>query len=632
MSTPPHDSLVDQTVDGRYVVRGYLAKGGMASVYIAMDTRLDREVALKVMRTDLAEDDEFVARFRREARAAARLSHPNVVGVFDQGRDGTRVFLAMELVRGRTLRELIRTEGVLTPRAALDLLDQVLQALGAAHRADTVHRDVKPENVLISHDGAVKVADFGLARALTTDTLTTNHDILLGTAAYLAPEQVEHGRADKRSDVYSATLLLHEMLTGQKAFSGDSPIHVAYQHVHGDVPRPSAVLPGVPAELDVLVALGAAKSPEQRPDDALEMLRQVRATRAQLSGEDLDQLPAGLAPHSADGTDGRTQAISGVSTNNLRHGRKSAPPAAAPATPAARPRRTGGRRLVGGLAALVLVVGGAGWWFGLGPGSASTIPNIQGQPQGKAIDALDQAGLSAQVDEVFSESVPKGRVVASSPKAGADQRRSDPVTLRVSRGPERLSVPKVVGATQDKATTRITDARLAVGKVTQEFSETVAKGAVISSDPGRGDDLKPGAKVDLVVSKGREPISIPDVSNQSQQAAESTLTELGLKVKMAEPKHHDSVPKGDVISSEPSNGTVFRGDTVTLTISKGPEMVKVPSVINKNTASARKILEGAGFTVDVSRFLGGVLDTVRGQTPSPGTSVRKGTKIKITVV
>lgn len=641
MSSHHDDSLVDQTIDGRYVVSGFLAKGGMATVYTAMDTRLDREVALKVMRADLADDEAFVARFRREARAAARLSHPNVVGVFDQGRDGRRVFLAMELVRGRTLRELIRREAPLTARGALDILDPVLQALGAAHRADTVHRDVKPENVLIGDDGAVKVADFGLARAITTETLTTNHDVLLGTAAYLSPEQVEHGRGDKRSDVYSATLLLHEMLTGVKAFSGDSPIHVAYQHVHGGVPQPSAVLPGIAGELDQLVALGAAKQPGQRPDDATAMLQQVRATRAQLSEAELDRvLVRGGTPGSGPG-DGRTQAIAGRSMTQ-----PNAVPDRARATPrpsangpvvahpgAAEFRRPGRRTAVLGVAgAAILAVGGAGWWFGLGPGSRITVPKVEGRPQGEAVALLDDAGLSAQVREIFSETVPKGAVVSSSPRSGEDHRRYDPVALTVSRGPERLAVPEVAGASEKEATARIRAARLTRGKITREFSETVAKGKVISSDPSRGDELKPGSKVALVVSKGREPIDVPDVRRKPASVAESTLQGLGLKVEKAPEQHHNSVPKGEVITQDPSGGTLFRNDVVTLTVSKGPEMVTVPNVVDNKTAKARKTLEDAGLSVDVTRFLGGAFDTVRGQTPSAGTKVRKGSTVKITVV
>lgn len=688
MSTPSATTLVGQTIDGRYQVLAHLADGGMATVYVALDTRLDREVALKVMRRDLASDQAFVARFRREARAAARLSHPHVVGVYDQGQDGEHVFLAMELVRGRTLRQVIRSDAPLTARAALDIVEPVLEALGAAHRADTMHRDVKPENVIIGDDGVVKVADFGLARALTTETLTTNHDVLLGTAAYLSPEQVEHGLADKRSDVYAATLILHELLTGEKAYGGDTPIHVAYQHVHGAVPRPSDVVPSVAAELDELVALGAAKRPAQRPDDATEMLHELRRTRAVLDASDLDRTPDGQDPPEADAhlateTIGRgsreTTQLRRPPTDRApvpgggpgsprgpRGPRKGGPAGrggpggggpggpgagAALSGPAGRPGpgRTSGsgssvapagssdgrsRRgvLIGALLALLLVGGGTGWWFTLGPGSQVAVPDVAGLPQGEAIGTIDAAGLQAQVSEIFSETVPAGSVVRTEPAAGADQPRSESVVLRVSKGPQRFTVPEVVGATQQVATTRLREARLAVPTPTQEFSETVPAGTVIRSSPARGAQLKADSPVQLVVSKGRQPIAVPDVRGQTEDAARSVLTGTGLTVTTGPQEFSDTVPQGSVISQTPASGNLFRGQQVTLVISKGPEMVSVPSVLDMSTTQARQTLEGAGLKVKVNRIFGGLLDTVRNQDPTSGTSVRKGTEVTISVV
>jgi Serine/threonine protein kinase len=291
VSSPGPFSLIDHVLDGRYRVLSHLADGGMATVYIALDQRLDRKVALKVMRADLAKDESFVQRFRREARSAAKLSHPNVVAVYDQGEDNGHVFLAMELVNGLTLRQVMHSEGPLTPRAALDIIDPVLQALGAAHSAGLIHRDVKPENVILREDGTVKVADFGLARAIATATSTAQTGVLLGTVAYLSPEQVERGIADARSDVYAAGLLLFEMLTGSKAYIGDSPIHVAYQHVHSEVPLPSSRVNTVPAGLDQLVARASSRDPDKRPRDANEMLAEVRRARQALSPAELDQQP-----------------------------------------------------------------------------------------------------------------------------------------------------------------------------------------------------------------------------------------------------------------------------------------------------------------------------------------------------
>ncbi|WP_228387129.1 protein kinase domain-containing protein [Ornithinicoccus halotolerans] len=287
--SPP---VLDRVVDGRYRVESLLARGGMAGVYEAVDLRLERRVALKVMHADLARDEAFVAAFRQEALAAARLSHPHVVGVFDQGADEDVVFLAMELVPGRTLRDAIREQAPLSVQEAVDLLDPVLAALAAAHEAGLAHRDVKPENVLIDDRGRVKVADFGLARAVTTSTATRG-EVTWGTAAYLSPEQVQHGRADARSDVYSASLLLYELLTGAKAFPGSSPIHVAYQHVYGEVPRAGDLVPTVPGELDALIRWGAATDPQQRPADAGELRTALRRAVRQLSQQELQARPAG---------------------------------------------------------------------------------------------------------------------------------------------------------------------------------------------------------------------------------------------------------------------------------------------------------------------------------------------------
>ena len=335
-AVPP--TLVGQVLDRRYRVLSHIADGGMASVYVALDERLDREVALKVMRPSLAADETFVSRFRREARSAARLSHPNVVAVYDQGEDEGRMFLAMELVNGHTLRQVMQDEGPLTPRAALDIIDAVLQALGAAHSAGLIHRDVKPENVILREDGVVKVADFGLARAVTSATSTAQTGVLLGTVAYLAPEQVERGIADARSDVYAAGLLLFEMLTGTQAFSGDTPIHVAYQHVHSTVPAPSSRVSTVPAELDRLVALATDRDPDGRPVDAGAFLRQVRRSRVALTPAELDRRPGPAAAASTHGLH-RGHAAPGRRRPRRAHRRRPGR-AADPTRPGRRPRPT----------------------------------------------------------------------------------------------------------------------------------------------------------------------------------------------------------------------------------------------------------------------------------------------------
>ncbi|KNX36959.1 Stk1 family PASTA domain-containing Ser/Thr kinase [Luteipulveratus halotolerans] len=655
MSKVASSSLVGRVIDGRYRIRSHLADGGMGSVFVAVDERLDREVALKVMRTDLSRDDAFVARFRREARSAARLAHPNVVSVYDQGQDASYVFLAMELVRGQTLRDVIRADAPLTPRAALDIYEAVLRALRAAHAAGLVHRDVKPENVLISDEGTIKVADFGLARAVTTDTLTTNSDVLLGTAAYLSPEQVEHGTVDQRSDVYSSGLLLFEMLTGEKAYPGDSPIHVAYQHVHGAVPMPSDAVPSVPAELDELVALASAKDPVRRPANAGEMLSETRQARSRLDDADLDHRPGPArtpdsAPTSTAAIDRRdatsrlrrppaaARPASARTTGARAVGARPAPrrPAGARADRSGAPHRDGPRTgwwVAAAIAVVIAVVGGgAVWWWGAGPGASASVPDVTHLSRGSAVRAIDQSGLSAQVREVFSETVPRDTVVRTVPGAGSDQRKSEAVVLEVSKGPERYLVPQLTGVDQATARQRLTAGHLAVGTVTQAFHETVPAGQVVSSRPGTGAEQKKGARVDLVVSKGRQPITVPTVTGQTQEQASGALTDAGLAVSLAPQAFSDTVPNGSVISQNPSTGTLFRGETVTLTVSKGPQIIAVPRVIDMKVGEARRTLEAAGLKVKVSRVFGGIFDTVRDQNPAPGSQVPRGTEVTLSVV
>jgi beta-lactam-binding protein with PASTA domain/tRNA A-37 threonylcarbamoyl transferase component Bud32 len=613
-------SLIDRVLDGRYRVLWHLADGGMATVYVALDQRLDREVALKVMRADLAKDESFVSRFRREARSAAKLSHPNVVAVYDQGEDDGEVFLAMELVNGLTLRQVMQAEGPLTPRAALDIIDPVLQALGAAHSAGLIHRDVKPENVILRDDGAVKVADFGLARAIATGTLATQTGVLLGTVAYLSPEQVERGIADARSDVYAAGLLLFEMLTGSKAFIGDSPIHVAYQHVHSDVPVPSSRVRTVPAGLDRLVARASARDPDNRPRDANELLAEVRRSRQALSSTDLDLRPGGASGAAANLTIAlpRTEVVPAVE----------APTGARSRTPLLAAGRL--RSWAVALLALILVAGAAAWWFFAA--ATTAVPRVAGSTTIVAERALTQAHLDALVVSSFDETVKPGVVIATDPPAERDVHRGTTVTLTVSKGPERYRVPKVVGRTQAEAEQRLTDARLTLGKVGQAFSETVPQGQVISTSPAEGTSVKRATSVALVTSKGRQPIQLQSWAGKPADQAVKALTGAKLKVDATRQDFSDTVPNGSVISQSPATGTLFQGDQVTLVVSKGPQTVAVPEVIGKQEEEATSILKGLGFQVKIERAFGGFFGTVRLQSIDPGTKAPKGATITLTVV
>ncbi|WP_377642113.1 Stk1 family PASTA domain-containing Ser/Thr kinase [Oryzobacter terrae] len=664
------DALIGRTLDGRYRVLRRVADGGMATVYLALDERLDREVALKVMRQHLVHDDSFVTRFRREARSAASLSHPNVVAVFDQGTDGDHIFLAMEFVPGKTLRDVLRDEGPLSPRATLDIMEPVLLALAEAHGKGLIHRDVKPENVIISDSGAVKVADFGLARAVTSQTVTSSSGMLLGTVAYLSPEQVERGVADPRSDVYAAGLVLFEMLTGGKAFTGETPIHVAYQHVHGGVPAPSSRVHTVPPELDELVAEATARDPDERPEDAAEFLGLLRRVRTSLSPAALDARPSGAAAVAAAASPTSTAALprtagaagAGAAGAGAAAGAVGAAGAAgaggavATRDDARAVRSTGqerttaisispplegvvlddgdrrSRRWWPAVVASALVAALTAWFFVLGPGAVVTVPAVDGRPQGQAVSALDLASLDARVVEAFSEDVPRGEVIAASPRQGAEVRKGTDVTLTVSKGPERYEVPAVVGMSRAEAERQIEAVNLTVGKVGSAFSEKVPEGQVVSAKPGPGASLKPGTAVALTVSKGRQPISVPDFTGKPLKDATNKLGDLGLKVDSRTQENSDTVPKGSIISQDPRGGTLYRGDTVSLVVSKGPVLVVVPNVVGQQTQQARQALEGAGFVVEVRRALGGYFGTVRLQDPAGGSKAPKGSTVTITIV
>jgi serine/threonine-protein kinase len=632
--------VVGRVLDGRYRVLSHLADGGMATVYLALDERLDREVAVKVMHDNLARDTTFVTRFRREARSAARLGHPNVVAVFDQGEDDSAgdalIFLAMEYVPGRTLRDVLSAEGPLTPRAALDLFDPILQAIAAAHDAGLIHRDVKPENVILREDGVVKVADFGLARAVTAATTTNASGTLLGTVAYLAPEQVERGIADARSDVYAAGLVLYEMLTGRKAFDGDSPIHVAYQHVHGSVPRPSQTIRTVPEELDQLVALATARDPDQRPADAGDYLDEVRRSRALMTTTELDLRPgvaqhdiAAAVPTQLGGDVAPTSMVPLVSHTSPDR-------APLPTDPGSSDDASDGVRRIWPVVASVLLVlalaGGAFWWFTAGPGATTRVPTVDTLTVTAAQAELQRADLRASVTEAYDETVPAGTVMSANPGGGTEVRKLSSVDLTVSKGPERYAAPDLVGTPADAADATLEALHLVVGEREEQFSDTVEAGKVVAQDPAAGSSLKPGAAVAVTVSKGRQPIPVADFTGKSAEQAKKAFSDAGLTVKEGNQVNSDTVPAGSVLSQDPENGTLFKGDTVTIVVSKGPVLVSVPATVGKQREEAARLLKAAGFQVAYNNVLGGLFNIVRASDPAGGTMARKGATVTLTIV
>ncbi|MGX4736965.1 Stk1 family PASTA domain-containing Ser/Thr kinase [Kitasatospora griseola] len=570
------DPLLGVLLDGRYRVEQRIAVGGMSTVYRGTDTRLDRAVALKVMHPSLAGDADFTARFIREAKAVARLAHPNVVNVLDQGADPRAVFMAMEYVPGRTLRDLLRDRGALSVRAALDVLEPVLAALGAAHRAGLVHRDVKPENVLITDNGLVKVADFGLVRIMgaadSSTTAATEAGQLLGTVSYLAPEQISRNApTDQRVDVYAAGILLYEMLTGAKPHTGENAAQVMYRHLHEDVPAPSRTAPAVGRELDALVAAATARDPQARPWDAVELLAAVQRVRRTLPAAQLDAEPPASGRPTPQFGPGEATAVISAPPGLERTSVLDVPPELLPPVRPVdedlppRRRRAARRRsrtpLIWSAVVLVVVLLVGGVTYTLSSAVYATVPSVLGQSRQQAVTVLDKQGLHGAFSEQFSESVQAGQVISTDPGVGAKVRKSDAVKVVVSRGPERVPVPQVTSRPLAEASKALTDARLTAGTTTEQFSDSVPKGAVISTDPAAGTALAPNSPVALTVSKGMRPV--PDVSGMSRDDAAKALQDAGFTPQIA-----GLLPFGKVTEQSPAAGTPRpQGSTVTITIS-----------------------------------------------------------------
>lgn len=707
MGSTVTDALVGRLVDGRYEVLERIARGGMATVYLASDRRLDREVAVKVMHPHLADGAsgaDFVSRFRREARAAARLTHPGLVAVYDQGVDGETSYLTMEYIDGTNLRHRIQDEGPFTVADALDVVEHVLDALAAAHRHDLVHRDIKPENILLATDGRIKVADFGLARAVTEVTSTTTGTIL-GTVAYLGPELIATGQCDTRTDVYAVGVMLYEMLTGTQPFTGSTPIQVAFQHVNGSVPEPSDTLPWLPAEIDELTCALAAKSPEDRPADATAALAYVRRVRAELSDDVLGrkgEKPV-VAPSPAsddsddDVTTGDAEAAGGQTTAAGTRGEESADISAlldttgvvrvsspassaraattstsrtdpasssenltqslshassgstialsigsgqisdenSPDEPPA-PRRR--RRALAWVLVLVLVLGGGGaagtyWWYTAGPGHYTEVPaGLTSVPSDDAVATLTTAGLGADTSEAYSDTVPAGTVVDVRPAEGEQIPKDGTVELTVSLGIETFVVPAGltnIAATDAEASLRATGFTQVTSE--EQWSTDVPAGTVLSLSAAEGATLPHNEPIVLTVSKGPEPVTVPQLVPLSLEEATEQLAAIDISVVTTE-EYSETVAEGKVISQSIEQGTqAFRGDEATLVVSLGMPYVEVPSVITKPVAEARAELEAAGFKVDVSYWLGLFGNEVREQSAAPGSELRKGSTITLTL-
>jgi beta-lactam-binding protein with PASTA domain len=599
------------TLDGRYHVLERIAAGGMGEVFLAHDAVLSREVAIKVLHRSLAGDQAFVDRFRREARAAATLNHPNIVAVYDWGAVDGIYYMVMEYVHGRSARDLLNANGHLEPGQAAGVVRQTLLALEHAHAKGIVHRDLKPENILVTPDGTVKLTDMGLARAFG-DARATRAGAVTGTVQYLSPEQIRGEPADPRSDLYALGIVTYELLTGRLPFSGETPMAIAYKHLSERVPAPSGFADGVPPDLDGFVASATDPDRELRPEDARAMRLDLESIQPQL---------------------GRARTLGGL-VQDLPEviGAGEPTEAALPAVTQTIPRveRTKRRRWRGWLAwalALALVAASAwGAWTYLLPHS-HPVPDVTGVSVDAASTRLGNLGFVVKVAEGrYDPKVPKGNVLAVDPPAGTSLKDGEVVTLIPSLGPPPVPVPSVAGLSLDAAVTRLTAAGLVRGQVAQVYSDTVADGDVVRQAPADG-KAPQGSAVDLWVSKGHAPADVPDVAGKTQSDAIAALKGAGFKP-VVKQEFSDKVDRGVVISVDPTAGTSQAwGSAVTITVSQGPETFPAPTLTGLTPAQAKAKAATYGLTVSYFYIPGSSTSLVIGQNPKPGDTVRYGDAI-----
>ena len=626
--------LSGELIDGRYQLISQIAQGGMASIYSAIDTRLDRKVAVKIMHPHLAQDEAFVNRFIREAKAAAALTHPNAVSVQDQGWNTNgvpAVFIVMEMVEGHTLREYLEESGKFSVAQALQYLTAILGALAAAHKLGIIHRDIKPENILISNDGRIKIADFGLAHgALIGSTLTAESSVVLGSVSYLSPEQVQRGISDSRSDVYSTGILAYELLVGEKPFSGDSPIQIAYMHVNNRVPKISQSRSDIPKELDELIYSATSANPDERPRDAgvflsaiQDIARSIDPKRNQLSLE-LD-IP-----------------LQKIAEKPSRSKKKSKPEPVKEITQgkpiremtAGTKRKISKRvrrnRIIAAMLAVALGIGG--WYVLVGPGSRIVVPSVVGASVDEANSALTPLGLRSEVVEKrFDEDIAAGKILESDPSGGDKIDAGGIVKLIVSKGQERYVIPVLTGLTPEAAIKSLTTQPLKSAGIVEEFNSTIPKGLVISTNPSNGQKVKRDTPVTILVSKGVEEIALTTYVGQSADQAQNELTEAGFNVESSF-AYSETIAAGAVISQAPS-GIVSapKGSTITLVVSKGSKFVFIPNVYSIETNKAIATLKDLGLKVKVRSIGKKAIKYVTNVSPKVGAKVLRGTVVTITV-
>jgi serine/threonine protein kinase len=628
--------LTGELIDGRYQLLRQVANGGMAAIYEAIDTRLDRKVAVKIMHSHLAQDDSYVSRFIREAKAAAALSHPNIVAVQDQGwnQNGVpAVFLVMELIEGHTLREYLNERGRFEIKDAMNYLTPILSALSAAHALGIVHRDVKPENIMISNEGRVKVADFGLARGeIIGSTMTTESSVILGSVSYLSPEQVQRGIADSRSDVYAAGIVAYEMLIGDKPFTADSPIQIAYMHVNEEVPRLRSKRKEIPKALDDLIARATSKNPDDRPRTASEFLDELAQIQVDLDPKK-NQMSLGL-DLPVEPIREKTQKKEALksepvveeekieTTRQLRRKEEKKKRASK------RVRRNRKVALI-----LAVAVGVAGWWSLVGPGSQVVVPSTVGATYDEAVSILQPLGLTATVLESrFDEEIAKGRVIESNPAGGGKVQANGSVSFILSKGPERYTIPKTTGLTVSAAQNAILKYPIEILPIKEVFSSEIPKGFVIETIPQSGTSVKRDAQIEVIVSKGIEQIALASYLGKSGEQALNELTEAGFDVQPTY-AYSESVLELAVISQSPGGGSALnKGAKVSIVISKGPRYTFIPeTIIAMESVAAQNLLKSLGLKPKVVSTGKNKVKYVISVSPGKKTKVERGSTVTIKV-
>jgi beta-lactam-binding protein with PASTA domain len=606
-------------IDGRYKVLARIGSGGMADVYLAQDSLLGRQVAVKLLHHRFAQDQEFVERFRREASSAAGLAHPNVVSVFDRGEwDGT-YYIAMEYLPGRSLKSVVREHGPLAPGDAIDIVVQILLAVRFAHKRGIIHRDIKPHNVILDEEGRAKVTDFGIARAGASDMTLTGS--IMGTAQYLSPEQAQGHAVSESSDLYAVGVVLYELLTGTVPFEGESPVTVALKQVSLEPRPPSERNPAVGPALDAVVMRALAKDPAQRFGSADELIAALQQAREGIAPAPAPPLPNG-APTAP------TAMLVGPA------------PVGAPAALAVQERTAATaarrrRRFWAAVAAVLLLAAAALALLLIAPAHQGSVrvPNVTGQSQAAALASLRRAGLRPVVSLAASASVPSGEAVGSNPPAGALVKKGSSVSLAVSSGPASAALPDVTHQPAAQATKTLREKGF-VPRTQSEASEDVAKGLAISTDPSPGTDVQLGSPVTVFVSSGPARVSVPGVTGESQDAATASLRAAGLKAVVDKREVEEPAP-GTVISQSPSAGSqVKAGSEVTIVVAQALKQSSVPSVVGQTEEKALATLSGAGFaSKTVSRT---VTDPSKNgvvvqQSPAAGAKLKKGATVTVAV-